>query len=124
MVTNDKIESVLEVVEVNKVETDKGFAWRMTLAPEVPGVPPEAGPLPPVPGPAPPEAFREPVVPAEPVRDDALASASLDDLAPHDVIGAPVRTLYQDIGLYLRDDDKRRVFVEYRNDVDKVERQE
>lgn len=39
MVANDKIESVLEVVEVNKVETEKGSAWRMTLAPDRPGRP-------------------------------------------------------------------------------------
>jgi peptidoglycan-associated lipoprotein len=50
--------------------------------------PPVARPAPPPPTstaaptrpPAPPEPMREPVVPAEPVRDDAIASASLDDL--------------------------------------------
>lgn len=34
-----KIEAVLEVVEVNKVDTDKGPAWRITMAPDRPGRP-------------------------------------------------------------------------------------
>jgi hypothetical protein len=34
-----KIEAVLEVVEVEKCETDKGTAWRNTLAPDRPGRP-------------------------------------------------------------------------------------
>jgi peptidoglycan-associated lipoprotein len=51
--------------------------------------PPVARPAPPPPTststaptrpPAPPDPMREPIVPAEPVRDDAIASASLDDL--------------------------------------------
>jgi peptidoglycan-associated lipoprotein len=51
--------------------------------------PPVARPAPPPPTPAsttparppaPPEPTREPIVPAEPVRDDTIASASLDDL--------------------------------------------
>jgi len=51
--------------------------------------PPVARPAPPPPTstastaprpPGPPDPMREPIVPAEPVRDDAIASASLDDL--------------------------------------------
>ena len=34
-----KIDVVLEVVSVEKVESDKGFAWRATLAPDRPGRP-------------------------------------------------------------------------------------
>jgi peptidoglycan-associated lipoprotein len=42
--------------------------------------PPTTASTTPTPPPAPPDPMREPIVPAEPVRDDAIASASLDDL--------------------------------------------
>jgi peptidoglycan-associated lipoprotein len=49
--------------------------------PMPPPPPPQASVTPPPRPPAPPEPAREPVaVPAEPVRDDAISSASLDDL--------------------------------------------
>ena len=52
--------------------------------------PPTAAATPPRP-PAPPEPAREPVsVPAEPVRDDAIASASLDDLNKN----SPLKPVY------------------------------
>jgi peptidoglycan-associated lipoprotein len=57
--------------------------------PAPPPPPPAAGTLPPPP--APPEPAREPVsVPAEPVRDDAISSASLDDLNKN----SPLKPVY------------------------------
>ena len=57
-----------------------------------PAPPPPTTPAPTPPGPpAPPEPAREPVsVPAEPVRDDAISSASLDDLNKN----SPLKPVY------------------------------
>ena len=61
--------------------------------PTPPPVSPTAPPAPARP-PAPPEPVREPtIVPAEPVRDDAISSASLDDLTKN----SPLQPVYYEL---------------------------
>ena len=59
-----------------------------------PAPPPPTAPTPPVRPPAPPEPVAEPaIVPPEPVRDDAISSASLDDLNKN----SPLTPVYFDL---------------------------
>jgi peptidoglycan-associated lipoprotein len=61
------------------------------VARPLPPPPPPSNATPPARPPAPPEPAREPVsVPAEPVRDDAISSASLDDLNKN----SPLKPVY------------------------------